>query len=236
CWLGRRHGVAHLGWAGPAGGFLTALLFVVVGSVSRHSVPAMVAEAQWIEIIPGARDAPVSGALALYNREQSSRPPRAERGGILFPDWQSQAGTLHRMVWTDLDQWHWENARFPAGLQLTKFETDARLDPPPTARMTFGPEGVLGKVERGPFRDLGDAVLALPERGNFAVRCRGAGGAFAAGVTDRLSGDEYLASGVLSGEQRRRQAVYRALLHRGPQARYPTQPMLLTWASALDLG
>lgn len=242
-WLvarGRTAQLAHLGWIGPTGALMAAVLLVALGFLSRSAVPATVAELQLVEAAPGALDAPVSGLLALYNQEASSAPLGAEQGGIFLPDAKGQVGVTHRMVWTDLDRWHVENLSLAGGqVHAAPFATSARLDRPLSARVTFGPDGVLGQVALGPFQNAGDAVLALPSRRNFAVRFAlggGADGAFTAGPGDQLAPDQFLAALVLSAEQRRRQAVYQRLLNRRSWPRYPMRPMFFTWADPLDLG
>jgi hypothetical protein len=175
----------------------------------------------------------VTGLLALYHPEGSSGPLGAEQGGFFLPDLKGQAGATHRMVWTDLDRWHFENLSLSPGLHLVPFATSARLERPLSARATFGPGGVVGKATLGPFRNPGDAVLALPSRRNLAVRFADPEGAFAAGPGDQLARGQFLTASVLGDEQQRRQEIYKRLFER---RRYPVQPMLLTWASPLDLG
>src|SRR5207249_275234 len=140
-----------------------------------------------------------------------------------------------RMVWTDMDRWHWENLSLSPGLHLAPFEATAQLAEPLSARVTFGPLGAAGKVNLGPCRNPEDAVLALPSRRNLAVRFAGLEGSFAAGPADQLAPGQYLAAGILSDVQRHRQAVYQQLLDRRPRTGYLLRPMILTWASPLDL-
>ena len=61
------------------------------------------------EVSPGVEDIRVTGLMALYQQNQRAEPLGAGRGGIFFPDMAGLGGTARRMVWTDLDQWHWEN-------------------------------------------------------------------------------------------------------------------------------
>jgi hypothetical protein len=178
----------------------------------------------------------VTGLLALYNPGGPVAPLGAERGGVFLPAPEGQEGTTRRMVWTDLDHWHWENLTLAPGLHLLPFQAAAEIDQPLAARVTFGPEGVIGIAALGPLRDPGDALLALPSRRNLAVRFTGADGAFVAGPDDQLAPGQFLASGVLSDEQRHRQEVYRQLLDRRTGPRYPARPTFLTWAAPLDLG
>jgi hypothetical protein len=138
------------------------------------------------------------------------------------------------MVHTDLDRWRWENLQLPPGLHTTAFETTVRLRDPVTVRATFGPDGLVGSITPGPFEKLEDAILATPTRHNFVVKF--AGHDFAIRSGDRLPTGQYLASGVLTGDQQHRRAVYQQLLEQKRWPRYPTRPMMFAWTSPLELG
>jgi hypothetical protein len=234
--LWRRGSLAVLGWAGPAAALAAAVMLVALGYQARERVPPTAAAAQLVEIVPGAEDAPVTGMLALYDLDATSSPPGVARGGVFLPDFKGKEGTTRRMVWTDLDRWHWENLALPPGLHLAPFEATARIPSPVSARATFGPEGVIGTLALGPFREADDAILALPSHHHLAVRFTGAAGDFAAGPGDRLAQGQFLGADLLSEEQRRRQDVYKKLLEPRAGSRYPARPTLLAWTSPLDLG
>jgi hypothetical protein len=235
-WLSRRGQLAHLGWLGPVTALSAALVLVALGTASRHAVPPTVTEVQLLEVTPYANDTPATGMLTLYQQDESPASLGAARGGTLLPDLKGLAGAAHRMVWTDLDRWHWEHLTLPAGLHSARFEATARLEPAPAASVTFDAKGAVGHVELGPLQRPGDAIIALPSRRNLAVKFSGRDGKFTAGPAEQFSVGQYMASSVFSDEQRRRRTVYQRLLERRNWPRYPMRPMLLTWADRLDLG
>lgn len=234
-----RRGVslALLGWAGPAAGLAAAILLIALGHQVREQIPPTAAAAQFVEIMPGAEDAPVTGLLGLYDLNGAgSPPPGSTRGGIFLPNFKGKEGATRRMVWTDMDSWHWENLALPPGLHLAPFESTVRISEPISARATFGPDGAIGRLDLGPLRNAADAILAFPFHRNLAVRFTGAAGGFTAGPGDQLARGQYLGADFLSSEQQRRQDIFKNLLERQSTPRYPARPTLLVWTDPLDLG
>jgi hypothetical protein len=86
----------------------------------------------------------------------------------------------------------------------------------------------------GDFGAVSDAVLATPNGRNLSVRLS-ADGAFRAGSEDALPLGQYLAGGVLSDQQQRRQDVYREYLKRQATARTEPRTALLAWTEPRDL-
>ena len=126
-WLARAGSLSHLASIGPGSGLVVALVLITEGNRSRRAIPPTVAEAQWVEVAPGGSDAYVTGLLGFYNQEESSAELGAEPDGIFFPDVQGQAGIMHRLVWSDLNRWHWKNMTLSAGLHLAKFSRQCLL-------------------------------------------------------------------------------------------------------------
>jgi hypothetical protein len=143
-------------------------------------------------------------------------------------------GTTRRIVRTDLDAWHWENLTLPAGVRTAPFQYGTKIDRPIEAHAIFGPEGLTGTITAGPFEDLGDAIIAIPWRGQLAAEVDG-DGSFAAGAGDVLAPGQFISGGLLSDEQRRRQSIYQQLLPGGRDATYPERPMVLVWAKPLKM-
>src|SRR5205807_2010809 len=119
---------------------------------------------------------------------------------------------------TDLGAWHWENLSLPAGVRYAPFRFSAATGKPVTATATFGPDGLEGKLEAGPFTgpgdallNSGDALLNSPGARHLALRLR-PDGTFRAGSADVLPAGQPLAGGLLSDRQQRRQAFYREFL------------------------
>jgi hypothetical protein len=233
-WLARRGDLAHLGWLGPATALAAALLLLVLGAVRHGQVPPTVAVAQLIEATPGVDEAPVSGLVALYTPAATSGPLGAERGGVFVPEQAAQRGTS-RMVWTDLDRWHWENLTLSPGLHLAPLQTTAAVGAL-SCQVTFGPAGIRGSAELGPLHDPADALIAFPVGRHLAVELTGAAGSFAVGAGTVMAPGQFIASTLLTAEQQRRQAVLARLLDRQGEPRYPQRPTLLAWTSPIDLG
>lgn len=223
-----------LGWIGPALALAVAVSLGLMGRAMRTVVPSTAAVAQWVEVTPGVEDIRVNGLMALYQQDERAAPLGVRRGGVFFPDMAGLGGTVRRMVWTDLDAWHWENLRLPAGVRTAPFTYTTEMNLPIRARATFGPEGLAGVLSTGPFQDAGDAIIAMPMQQALAVRL-GPEGSFTAGADDVLAAGHYLGRTVLSDRQRQRQQVYQRLLRDDHKPKYPDRPTMLVWASPLDM-
>lgn len=232
--LSRSKQLEQLGWLGPAAAIVAALFLAMMGRSSRHAVPTTVAVAQMVEVSAKSNDLQMSGMLALYNPEETTTPLGSEKGGIFTPDLEDQAGSIRRMVWTDVDQWHWENVTLPPGLQVAPFSHTTTIDRQISARGTFGPNGLEGKIDAGPFEDLGDALVAFPGGNGLAIRLK-PNGDFSAGPKDVLASGEFIGGSILSDEERRRNAAYQKLFRVSKQGSYPAEPKLLAWAAPFDM-
>jgi hypothetical protein len=123
----------------------------------------------------------------------------------------------------------------PAGVRMGPFSYTAPAQKPLAAVVTFGPGGLEGRLEAGPFQDLADALVSTPGGRNFAVPLR-PDNSFSVGSEDILPAGQFLASAVLTDRQQRRQSVYRELLKRGPGAGRSEGPdVLYAWARPLDM-
>ena len=98
----------------------------------------------------------------------------------------------------------------------------------------FGPEGLTGTLDAGPFESLADAVIATPSHANLSVELE-ASGRLHAGADDVLAPGQFIAASVLSDEQRRRQAIYAQVLDGELPREFPDRPTLLAWARPLDM-
>ena len=232
--LARKNQLQRIAWIGPSVAAPATLALVVMGLLTRQTVPSTVAVAQLVEVEPGVDDVQMTGLAAIYNQRACDAPLGVRRGGLFRPDMTGLGGTTRRMVRTDLDAWHWENLTLPAGVRTAAFTYGTKIDHPIEARAAFGPDGLTGTLASGPFEEPADAVVATPWRGNVAVRLNGQG-AFSAGAGDVLAPAEFVAGSLLSDEQRRRQSIYHKLLPGGGESTYPDRPVLLAWAKPLDM-
>ena len=233
-WMSHKGRPDRMVWLGPVAAAVAAAVLIAMGFRAREAVEPTVAVAQLAEVEPGSDDLGMTGLAAMYNRETTGAPLGALRGGIFRPDMTGLGGTTRRMVRTDLDTWHWEHLALPAGVRTAPFEYSTKISHPIEARAAFGPHGLTGSLTSGPFQGTADAIIATPSHANLAVELDEEGG-FSAGVDNVLASGEFVAGVLLSDEQRRRQLVYEQLLPGGPQSKYPHRPMLLAWASPLDM-
>ncbi len=234
-WLNRSRRLEHIGWIGPFIAVSAAMLLAVQGRASRQAVPSTVGIGQVVQAAAGSDEVQLSGLMVLYNQESVSGSFGAQHGGVFMPDRGTQAGSIQRMVWTDRDVWHWDNVTLPPGLRKVPFEQARKLEKPLVATATFGPDGVLGRMEAGPFSEPADVLIALPTRRHLAPRL-GSEGSFSAGAGEVLAPGQFVSGNLLSSQQQRRRAVYEQLLSDRGTSFYPPVPMLLAWAEPLDLG
>src|SRR5439155_7708995 len=97
----------------------------------------------------------------------------------------------------------------------------------------FGPEGVEGKITPGPFHNLADGLLNMPDARKLALRLR-PDGTFTAGSQDILPAGQFLATSVLSDRQRRRHEFYRDFLQQPRMGQGADRNILLAWAEPID--
>jgi hypothetical protein len=173
----------------------------------------------------------VRGQLAVYRPDSGPADIGAPQGGFFDLNMEGIEGRTRRLVLTDFDAWRWENLTLPAGVRLASFRDTIRTDKPVVATARFGPEGVEGRLN-GPFEELSDALVSTPGARNLAVQMR-SDGAFRASTQDILPQGHYVANAVLSDQQQRRQAVYRALFNAPPTGALREGPVLFAWARPL---
>jgi hypothetical protein len=232
--LARRRRLEHLGWLVPAAAVLASVPLILAGVRSRQAVPPTVGQVQLIEVAEKDSQVTASGLLAVYQPQPHSGPLGVRRGGGCELETSGLQGTLRRMVWTDLDQWQWENLRLPAGVRTASFSRSMVLPDNVVASGTLTDAGFVGQVT-GPFEKLADAVIAVPGQPSLAVAW--GSDAVTAGPQDVLAPGQHVAGTLLSSEQTRRQEVYRQVLGAMPgYASLVTRPSLLGWTEPLELG
>jgi hypothetical protein len=226
-----------LGWLGPAAALGATAVFLVLGLSSRRAVPPTVAVAQVVDAVPGTDEAAVHGLLAVYRPDSGAAEVGAAQGGFIDPEpdlLTGSEGLNRRLIVTDLGAWHWENLDLPAGVRWAAFRATAPSAEPLRAVARFGPNGLEGRLVAGDFRHLADALLAPAGGRNLAVRLRD-DGTFAAGSTDVLPADQFLASAVLTDVQQRRRELYREFLKRPGAGPLEGRNLLFAWADPVPL-
>jgi hypothetical protein len=226
-----------VGWLGPTAALAATAVFFTVGESSRQGAAPTVAVAQVIHAVPGKPDAAVEGLLALYRPNSGPAEFGSDGGGMFEMDLAGLEGQNRRFVLSDMDAWRWENLSLPAGLRFAPLKANLTLTTPLKAVARFGPSGVEGKLDLGPFEEPGDTLLRTPHGRNLALAL-GADGGFRAASADALPTGQFLTGAVLSDEQRRRQEVYRVVAptDQARQARQARRGAVMTWTKPADLG
>jgi hypothetical protein len=221
-----------VGWLAAGAALVVAGLFLALGENSRRAVPPTVAFAAVVDAVPGSGEAAVTGLFAVYRPSSGPAPVSTRSGAMLDVNMDGLDGQVRRHIQTDLDAWRWDDLRLPAGVRTGPFHFSAK-----TGRMAavvrFGPEGVVGRLHSGPFRDPADALIVTTAREPIAVRVNG-DGTVSAGASDVLTAGQYLPGTVLSDRQQRRQEVYRRLLSGLLPEHLEGRDLLLAWADPAD--
>ncbi len=224
-----------LACAAPAAALAATLAFIALGEASRRTAMSTLALGQLVEGDSATQDVSVRGPMVVYRPDSGAFPFAAKQGGIVELDRGGVEGQTTRLFTTDLDRWHLENLDLPAGLRMAHFRQSLSTDRPIAAVGRLGPDGLEGKIDAGPLRELCDAVLDAPGDRYLAVRML-EDGSFRAGSKDLLPTGEFLAGTLLSDQQQRRQEIYRRYLNRPPTGRREERTFLLAWADPVDLG
>jgi hypothetical protein len=223
-----------VGWLGPVTAVGGMLAFVLLGESSRRAAPPYVAVAQVVTPAPGHEEAALHGLVAVYGPD-SGRIELGVRNGGFFEVDAAGLESDRRMVMTDMRAWHWDNLWLPAGVRFGPFRYAAPLAARISASARFGPHGVEGTINAGPFDDLSDAVLNTEGGRALSVRIVG-DGAFQTGSEDALASGQFIAGAVLTDEQRLRQGVFRELLKPAVLGEQRAQAdVLFAWSKPIDM-
>ena len=156
------------GWLGPGAAVIAALFFVSLGVRSRSAVPLTVGVAGIVDPIPGTGEVTISGTFAVYHPTSGPIALGTQDGAILGLDTEGLDGQMQRRLQTDANSWHWDGLSAPAGVRTGSFRTSKKATVLATAR--FGPAGVDGKLDAGPFKEPTDLIVATHSREPLAVR------------------------------------------------------------------
>jgi len=217
----------------PGAAAAAAAALLVMGLWARRTVPPTVAVVQLVEVEPGSDDVRMTGLAAIYHPSDS--PPPGSRGGGTIEVDLAGLGGAPRRVWTDLDTWHWEDLILPPGVRMASFAYATPVDRPLSARAAFGPEGLSGRLDAGDFEAFADAVVATPW-GTHAALPLERNGSFTTTQRDVLAPRQFVVGGLISDEQRRRQAVYQQRIAADRSTPYPDRLMAFGWARPLEMG
>jgi hypothetical protein len=235
CVVLRRCGRPDLvGWVGPAAAVVAAVAFVALGEASRRAAKTTIAVAQLVEGDSATQDVSLRGKMAVYRPSSGPFPLAADEGGIVELDRHDVEGQTIRQLSADFDHWRLENLELPFGVRWSDFRYTLPTEQPIAAVAHFGPDGLEGKLAAGPLSGLGDALVDGPGDRHLAVRLRN-DGSFHAGPKDLLPQGEFVAGGLLTDRQQRRQTIYRDYLARPLAGRREDRSFLLAWADPIDM-
>src|SRR5258708_16808011 len=141
-----------------------------------------------------------------------------------MPDMTGLEGTTRRMIWTDLDAWHWENLTLGGGQRSGFFEQSGTQSVRVEARATPDRDGLSGRISLPGAAGLGDAVLAT-RFGRIGVAIQ-ANGEFRASADDVFAADQFVGAGLLEDEQDRRRETYRHVLPEYFRTRESSLPLM----------
>jgi hypothetical protein len=228
-----------VGWLAPVAALATAGGFLALGESSRRAVPATVAVVQVVDAGLDGREAAVRGTLAMYRPYSGPAEVGASQGGLFELDAGGLQGQVRRQIVTDLDAWHMEGLSLPADKRQAPFRYTAATPEPIAAVAHFGPEGVEGKLKAGPFEELADALLTTVDGRSLAVQLR-RDGSFRADPADVLPPGQFVASTLMSDQQKQRQDMYRDYLKRPLIGRRTARSggvgaTFMVWAKPIDM-
>ncbi|HEV3238667.1 MAG TPA: hypothetical protein VGZ25_16890 [Gemmataceae bacterium] len=222
-----------LGWLGPIAAICAAAAFFFLGESSRRSAPATTAMAQLVQAQPGEQEASVEGLLGIYRPDSGLIALGAQQGGLFQIDL-TGIESPKRFMTTDVSSWHWDGLSLPAGVRFAPLKSNISSPERISVKAHFGPQGLEGKIESGPFSDLEDAVLSTKNGRNLAVQLR-PDGTFTSGNQDILQPGQFLLGNVLSDRQRLRQDFYRKFSDVRNTRLADDDNALLAWAKPVDL-
>lgn len=224
----------HLGWVGVALSLLVSLFLIYQGRSNRHAIPAILSTVQLVQSMPGTDDIRSTGLISVYHPEGSEFPITATHGGELEPDMSGLEALTRRMITTDLGVYHWDNVHQAAGsLRPVSFKQSDTEIKRLHARATFDATGITGTYS-GSIPPGNDAILAS-KFGRLAASMQ-SDGTFRAQSDDVMKKGQFLAAGLLTDEQNRRQRTLIQLLDNPQFTSYPDYPQLMFWSQPVDFG
>lgn len=232
--LARRGRLELMGVLLPGLAIVSAGILLGAGWRSQFTVPGSTAMIQVVQAVPGSQDVRTSGLAGVFAKESSRFEFTGQQGGWMNPDMAGLEGTTRRLVWTDLDCYHWQNLSLTPGLRTVAFQSAGRAEQPVEAVARFDADGIQGRLMLPKGLDPADALIAT-SRGRIGVELK-ADGAFAAPAESVLEAGEYLSARVLSDEQQRRSRVLAQMLGPESGAVHTSEPILLVWTKPWDVG
>lgn len=223
--------------AAPVLVLLVCTYLYFVGSAKRNTLENLVASIQFINAENQTRDLAVRGFGAVYSEESVDEDIHVSSGTIFWPDFEELTGQNIRMVWDDMESWHWEGLRIPGGTVRTfPFEKTVASENPVFAAASFSEVGLRGTYDFGPLTNLEHGLLVSPSGERVSVQF--VDGNLIIGSQELADSQFDTTSSLVDEETGNRINFINALLKRenADVMKYPRVPSIFVWSDPLDLG
>ena len=218
----------------PVSALTAMVVLVVMGKLNTSKVPSTIATGQIVRTSPDTATAGVSSVAAIYSQEARALP--ISTGGDTTTHLVGQDnGAPKRIVWGDGGGANWYFVNQPPGVvQHLEAEAVVEIERPWNAIGQFTPAGFQVRTdgldpaicEDSFVATVGTPDLALAVTAEPEPKYRGDG---------VLGSGRFIASGVLSERQQKRQGLLRALSSRDDKF-FSEEPTLVTWTTPLGIG
>ena len=221
--------------AGPVAAVLFAGYLTMIGNSSRNTSGNMQASIQWVTLENDSNTAAVRGLAAVFNTAKTNGQIRSVDGGLYWPQLQGLEGQDLRILFSDLQKWHWQNLELPAGLRKLPFTTNVTFDHEVFARAQFSEQGLTGAYDLAAFDKTEDSLLVMPSGRRISAELSDgsivvSGDDIGDAVTGKSQVDENL--------ERRLPILEQLLSKQDYKLHIPLveQPSILTWSNPIDEG
>ncbi len=209
----------------------------IIGTSKRNTLENLLASIQFINADNQSRQLAVRGFGAVYSEETVDENIEVSDGTIFWPDFEELTGQNIRMVWNDLESWHWEGLQIPGGtVRSFPFEKTVSSPVPVYVRAAFTESGLQGSYELGPLTNLEHGLLVSPSGERVPVQF--VDGNLIIGSQELADSQFDTSSSLVDEETGNRIDFINALLKRehADVVRYPRVPSIFVWSDPLELG
>jgi hypothetical protein len=221
--------------AGPAAAVFFAGYLTMVGNSSRNTSGNMQASIQWVTLENNSNTAAVRGLAAVFNTGKTTGQIRSINGGLYWPQLQGLEGQDLRILFSDLQNWQWQNLELPAGLRKLPFATNVTFEKEVFARAQFSDQGLTGTYDLAAFDKTEDSLLVVPDGRRISAEL--SDGSITVSGDDL--GDAVTGKSQVDGNLERRLPILEQLLsNQEYKLHVPLveQPSILTWSNPISEG
>lgn len=234
-WLGRVGRMEWLGVATPVTALLAAGVLLVIGVRGRAEIATSLSAVQLVQSIPGTADLRTLGVAGVFSKgDKTTASYAGSGGGWMMPEMSGLEGTTRRLIWTDIDQWSWEQLPQKPGLRTLLTQSSGRAAQPISAVAEFSSGRLAGHLTLPDDLQPTDVILATSS-GRIGLQMA-ADGQWTTAADSELSADQYLSASVLSDEQQRRTEILSKMLASTVANPMPRVPTLYAWTKPWTSG